>query len=66
MRERVGGKGPLHVSVFHAHAVKDALALREEIVREFRPHELCLTQFTSVMGVHTGPGVVGLAYYAED
>jgi DegV family protein with EDD domain len=66
MRERVGGKRPLHASVFHAAALGEALALREEIVREFQPQELYLTQFTSVMGVHTGPGVVGLAYYAED
>jgi len=66
MREKVGEKRPLHVSVFHANALGDALALREEIIREFQPQELYLTQFTSVMGVHTGPGVVGLAYYAED
>ncbi|HJW88673.1 MAG TPA: DegV family protein [Dehalococcoidia bacterium] len=66
MRERVGGKRTLHVSVFHANALGAALALREEIIRDFQPQELYLTQFTSVMGVHTGPGVVGLAYYAED
>ncbi|HLE02578.1 MAG TPA: DegV family protein, partial [Dehalococcoidia bacterium] len=66
MRERAGGKRPLHVSVFYANALEAALALREEIIREFQPQELYLTQFTSVMGVHTGPGVVGLAYYAED
>jgi fatty acid-binding protein DegV len=66
MRKRAGGKRPLHVSVFHAQALGETLALREEIIREFQPQELYLTQFTSVMGVHTGPGVVGLAYYAED
>ena len=66
MRERVGGKRPLHASVFHAQALEEARALGEEIVREFQPQELYLTEFTPVMGVHAGPGVVGLAYYAED
>ena len=66
MRERVGGNRPLHASVFHAQALDQALALQEEIVREFQPQKLYVTQFTPVMGVHTGPGVVGLAYYAED
>jgi len=66
MRERVGGKGPLHAAVFHANAPGEAIALREKIIREFQPQELYVTQFTPVMGVHTGPGVVGLAYYAED
>lgn len=66
MRERIGRKRPLHASVFHAQALEEALALREEILRELQPQELYLTEFTPVMGVHTGPGVVGLAYYAED
>jgi DegV family protein with EDD domain len=66
MRERIGRKRPLHASVFHAQALEEALALREEILRELQPQELYITQFTPVMGVHTGPGVVGLAYYAED
>jgi len=66
MRERVGKKGPVHASVFHAQARDEALALQERVIREFQPKELYLTEFTSVMGVHTGPGVVGIAYYAED
>jgi DegV family protein with EDD domain len=66
MRARVGKKRLVHASVFHAQALDEALALQERVIREFQPQELYLTQFTSVMGVHTGPGVVGLAYYAED
>jgi len=66
MRRRVGGKKPLLASVFHAAALDDALSLQEAVIREFRPEELYLTQFTPVMGVHAGPGVVGLAYYAEE
>lgn len=27
---------------------------------------VCITEFTPVMGVHTGPGVVGVAFYSED
>ena len=27
---------------------------------------LCITDFTPVMGVHTGPGTIALAFYGED
>ncbi len=28
--------------------------------------ELFITEFTPVMGVHTGPGVIGAAFYCEE
>jgi len=56
---------PVHVAVFHAAALDEARALRDVIAERFSCVELYVTEFTPVMGAHTGPGVVGVAFYAE-
>lgn len=56
---------PLHAAVMHADALDRAKELRDEISSRFDCTELFITEFTPVMGVHTGPGVVGIAFYSE-
>ena len=63
MEERVTKEQPLHVAVMHADALHKAVALRDEISSRFDCAELFITEFTPVMGVHTGPGLVGIAFY---
>lgn len=63
---RQRGNGPLHAAVMHAHAPREAEELRRALASRFQPVELYVTQFTPVMGVHTGPGVLGLAFYWEE
>lgn len=63
--EKVKGYRKLQVAIMHADAIERARQL-EVIVRErLTPDEFYLTDFTPVMGVHAGPGVVGVAYYYE-
>ena len=57
---------PLHVAIMHADALDRAKELEYEISKRFDCVELLMTEFTPVMGVHTGPGVVGVAFYGED
>ena len=57
---------PLHVAVTHADALDRAIALRDQIAAQFDCAELFITEFTPVMGAHTGPGVIGIAFYSED
>jgi len=57
---------PIHVAIFHADALDDANSLRETVAAHFNCAELYITPFTPVMGAHTGPGVLGLAYYADE
>jgi DegV family protein with EDD domain len=64
--ERRAGGLPLHASVFHADAPDEAEALCRMIESSFDCVELHVTEFTPVMGVHAGPGVVGLAFFAEE
>ncbi|MBM4433062.1 MAG: DegV family protein [Chloroflexi bacterium] len=64
-QKSVKGK-PLHAAVMHADALDRAMTLKDEISSRFKCAELFITEFTPVMGVHTGPGVIGVAFYSED
>lgn len=66
MEQKVAGEQPLHVAVMHADVPDMAMALREQIASRFECTELFITEFTPVMGVHTGPGVIGVAFYCGD
>lgn len=55
----------LHAAVMHADALEDAKILKEKITSSFNCSEIFITEFTPVMGVHTGPGLVGVAFYEE-
>lgn len=56
---------PLHVSVLHGDAPDEAEVLRQTIDERFNCVELYTTEFTPVMGVHAGAGVLGVAFYTE-
>ncbi|MFQ6015647.1 MAG: DegV family protein [Anaerolineae bacterium] len=60
------GKRPIHASVFHADALDEAKRMSEEVFSRFNCVEFYITEFTPVMGAHTGPGVVGLAFYTGE
>ena len=64
MEQKVVKGQPLHVAVMHADALNRAEELINEISSRFDCAELFITEFTPVMGVHTGPGVIGVAFYS--
>jgi DegV family protein with EDD domain len=66
MGQKVVEGQPLHVAVMHADALNRAITLRNQISSQFDCAELFITEFTPVMGVHTGPGVIGVAFYSGD
>lgn len=56
-------RGPLKVAVFHAAAQDEATELADLIRAGVETRgEILVSQFTPVMGCHTGPGVVGAAF----
>ena len=58
--------GPrLHVAVQPTNARYEADRLAGLVRSELSPVELFVTEFTQVMGVHTGPGLLGFAFYSE-
>ena len=64
MQERTGGK-PVHASVLHAVSPTDAAELEKELRKRFELKEFYMTEIGPVIGVHSGPNAVGLAFYAE-
>ncbi len=66
MGARVRPGLPLHVAVMHADASQRAQELAGRVRERFCPVELMITEFTSVMGIHTGPGFTGLAFYSRE
>ncbi len=66
MEQKVVKGQPLRVAVMHADAPDRAKELAQEVSSRFDCAELFITEFTPVMGVHTGPGVVGVAFYSGD
>ena len=66
MEKKVVKGQPLLVAVMHADAPDKAVVLRNRIASQFDCAELFITEFTPVMGGHTGPGLLGVAFYSED
>ena len=64
MRRRVGS-GRLHATVMHADVEEAAEALQQRIGAEFPCDELYVSEFSPVMGAHTGPGLLGVAFWSE-
>ncbi len=62
---RVEGR-PVHVNVMHAQVADDAQRLCQRMEMEFNCQELFISEFTPVMGAHLGPGLLGLAFYADE
>ena len=60
------GDSPIRANVMHAHALQDALALRESLLTRLNCVEVLVSEFTPVMGAHTGPGLLGIAFHREE
>jgi fatty acid-binding protein DegV len=65
MRQRSGGK-PICVNLMHAGVPEEAERLKADILSQFDCVEFYVTDFTPVIGTHTGPGSIGLSFYTAD
>ena len=64
--KRLNVKKPLHITVLHNQALKEAQELADRIRLEFSPRELFISYASPVLGVHTGPLALALCGYAEE
>lgn len=64
MADRVGDS-TTHVMVQHADELREAEKLKAIINSRFNCAELYVTEFTPGMGVHAGPGVLGVSFYTD-
>jgi DegV family protein with EDD domain len=63
--EKMNTGKPMHVCVLHGAAPEEAAELEARARSEFAPVELLITHVSPVIGVHTGPGAIGLIGYTE-
>jgi len=61
--EDAEGKSNIHLTVFQGVAEEEARTILEEIQAEKELTDAVLAKLSPVIGVHTGPGTVGMAYY---
>jgi len=63
--EKVQGKSNIRLATLHANAAEDAQALLVNAKQKLGPVETIVTEVSPVVGNHTGPGTVGLAYMVD-
>ena len=63
--EDIKGKGDVDVTVFHGMAEAEAADVVERIKQIVSPKSLMVGKLSPAIGVHTGPGTIGISYYAK-
>lgn len=64
IEERTKGKSPIRLAPLHANAEEEARELLDGLNRRLNPTETIFSTVSPVIGTHTGPGTVGIAYLA--
>jgi DegV family protein with EDD domain len=65
VQQLVNGSQHIYLAILEADAPERAARLEELVLQKLQPLKIFHSELTPVMGVHTGPGVIGLAYYYE-
>lgn len=65
MEDRLAGRSQVRLSALHAAAEEEARELMEEAKKRCYPVEIIFSEVTPVVGTHSGPGTVGLAYCTD-
>jgi DegV family protein with EDD domain len=64
LEERMGGRTPVRVATLHANAAQEARELLKLAEGRFDAVESIFSEVSPVVGTHTGPGTIGLAFMA--
>ena len=62
--DQIGKRTPVRLSSLHANAPEDAKYVLDAACAKLNPIEVIASEVSPVVGVHAGPGVVGLVYMA--
>jgi len=63
VEETVGSMGKIKIAYVHAAASEEAEKLREMVEKRLDCVESMIAELSPALGVHTGPGTVGVCYY---
>jgi len=62
--ERVNGKTPLRIASLHANAPTEAQQILQQATAQLNAEESFFSEVSPVIGTHTGPGTIGIAFIA--
>lgn len=62
--EKTNGQ-PLHLGILHANSLLVAQEISEQVSDQLRCLDIFITELSPVIGVHVGPGTIGIAFYPE-
>jgi DegV family protein with EDD domain len=62
--EKVAGRSPVRLATLHANAAEDARELLVKAEAQLHPVESIFSAVSAAVGVHAGPGTVGLTFMA--
>ena len=65
VRQRMGD-APFRANVMHAIAPDGAVILKQRLLSEFNCVEALVSETTPVIGSHTGPGLMGIAFHPAE
>jgi DegV family protein with EDD domain len=65
LEKRLRGKELHEAAIMHGNVPDLAATLRSMVLDRFKVESIPITRMTAVMGVHTGPGIVGVAYKTD-
>lgn len=63
--EGINCSRPVRVAVMHAAALEDAHVLLDDVMGRCTPAEHLIGELGPVLGIHGGPGLVGMCVYTE-
>lgn len=63
--ERANGQ-PVHVGITHANTPEVAEEFRKDVERHMNCVEIFTVELSPVVGVHVGPGAIGIALYVDN
>ncbi|MDX9849423.1 MAG: DegV family protein [Anaerolineaceae bacterium] len=67
MKSQIGNRTPIRIAIQHANALPEAKILLDKVLKSLPEEdvvEAAIADVSPVIGTHTGPGVVGIAYMA--
>ncbi len=66
LAEKQADGRPVHAGIAHANAPEEAQKFRAEVEQRLNCKEIFTVELSPVIGVHVGPGTIGIGLYAED
>jgi len=63
MHERNPNGAPIKIAITHVAALEQAERLLGMVTESFESRETLISQLSPVLGVHSGPGMVGVNFF---